>query len=523
MFPSFRPRCSHAPALARAALPSLAAASLALGLAGCGGDDARPGEPPRDALILTVDTLRADHLSFYGYPLSTSRGRVRRGEDVEGETPMFDLDRLAESGVVFERAFAPRGQTFPSIATLMTGRPPLEHGALRNGRQLPEAEVTLAEVFREAGFATGAFVTNQLLAPASGIAEGFEMFHTEPRGPQTDYRALAAASQWVGAERGGADRPLFAWVHLMAPHLPYEPPVEFHGQNYAELFSDPGYTGEANGSREFLDAAYLERRPLSGLDLAQVVALYDGEIAYANRLIELFLMVFSDLGEDRRLLGLNRTWVVFASDHGEELHQRHGYWAHSKSVYDSVLRVPLVMRHPPSVTGRRVLDEVVELQDVAPTLLEAFGLDRPPGMRGRSLLPLLDRGGRGPFESRPAFGGWTDKIFSVRDERWRLVVNPQGIEPDDTPPGPYPIPELALFDTLKDPLERRDVAGEHPAEVERLKAELDAWLQGLERADGGRVVDAAYMESLQALGYSEGGGAESSGATSEATGGAGGE
>lgn len=491
---------AHSPAAARL----LAAIALVGALGACSGDAGRPGKPPRDALILTVDTLRADHLSFYGYPYSTSRGRERRGEDAPGSTPIFDLDRLAESGVVFERAFAPRGQTFPSLATLMTGRPPLEHGALRNGRRLPASEVTLAEVFGEAGFATGAFVTNQLLAPASGIAEGFEAFHTEPRGPQTDYRALIAASQWVAGERSGEDRPLFAWVHLMAPHLPYEPPVEFQTLNYADMFGDPGYTGEADGSREFLDAAYLEQRPLSGLDLAQVVALYDGEIAYTNRLIELFLMVFADLGEGQRVLGLNRTWVVFASDHGEELYQRHGYWAHSKSVYDSVLRVPLVMRHPPSVTGRRVLDEVVELQDVAPTLLDAFGLDAPPGIRGRSLLPLLDRGGRGPFESRPAFGGWTDKIFSVRDERWRLVVNPQGVEPDDTPPGRYPIPELALFDTLRDPLERLDVAGEHPGEVERLKAELDVWLQDLERADGGRVVDAAYLESLEALGYTEG-------------------
>lgn len=482
----------------------LAIAVLAAGLAACGDSSQRPGKPPRDALILTVDTVRADHLSFYGYPLSTSRGRVRRGPDAPGAPPMFDLDRLAESGVVFERAFAPRGQTFPSIATLMTGRPPLEHGALRNGRRLPESEVTLAEVFREGGFATGGFVTNQLLAPASGIAEGFEAFHTEPRGPQTDYRALVAASQWVQGERSEKNRPLFAWVHLMAPHLPYEPPVEFQKLNYAELFADPGYTGEANGSREFLDAAYLEQRPLSGLDLAQIVALYDGEIAYANRMIELFLMIFSDLGEGQRLLGLNRTWVVFASDHGEELYQRNGYWAHSKSVYDSVLRVPLVMRHPPSITGRRVLDEVVELQDVAPTLIEAFGLDTPPGMRGRSLLPLMDRGGKGPFESRPAFGGWTDKVFSVRDERWRLVVNPQGVEPDDTPPGPYPIPRVALFDTLRDPLERRDVSRENAAVVERLKAELDPWLQSLERADGDRVVDAGYLEALNALGYTEG-------------------
>ncbi|MHC4377683.1 MAG: sulfatase-like hydrolase/transferase, partial [Planctomycetota bacterium] len=180
------PLSSPTAAVARWFVPAV----LAVGLAACGDDSERPGKPPRDALILTVDTLRADHLSFYGYPLSTSRGRVRRGEDAPGATPVYDLDRLAETGVVFERAFAPRGQTFPSVATLMTGRPPLEHGALRNGRQLPGSEVNLAEVFREAGFATGAFVTNQLLAPASGIAEGFEAFHTEPRGPQTDYRAL---------------------------------------------------------------------------------------------------------------------------------------------------------------------------------------------------------------------------------------------------------------------------------------------------------------------------------------------
>ena len=120
-------------------------------------------------------------------------------------------------------------------------------------------------------------------------------------------------------------------------------------------FADPDYAGEANGSREFLDPVYRDGLPLSGHDVNRIVSLYDGEIARINYILRMFLQLYTGAFEEEPKHLLDKTLFVFASDHGEELYERHGYWAHSKSVYSSVLHVPLFIRHPPSLTGRRVL------------------------------------------------------------------------------------------------------------------------------------------------------------------------
>ena len=481
----------------------------ALLTAGC-SPTARPGTPPRDVLLITVDTLRADHLSSWLYPRTTSRSP---NEPLREAGQIFDLDALAASGVMFRNAFAHRGQTFPSISTLLTGRDPFNHGSVDNvGGGLAPSVPTLAEVLFDAGFSTGAFTTNRLLGPGaypngrpgrpSGIERGFERFHHDFADADRDFKAVQDAANWVKEQRANGDPQLFTWVHLMGPHLPYDP-QPLNGTVFAELFTDPDYSGPANGSREFLDTAYEEGRGLSGEDIYQVVALYDAEIARVGRLLELFFLVYDDLGGGDNG-GLERTLTIFASDHGEELYQRNGYWAHSKSVYSSVLHVPLVFHHPPSLTGRRVIDEIVQLDDVLPTVCEWLELDLPYGVTGRSLLPVLDEWRGRPFESRPAFGHWQDRIFTVRDGRFRLVWNPEEVEPTDNPKGAYPVPQLALFDLAQDPLELHDVAGQFPGEVERLRGELGQWIDTRELpADARGLADPARMAGLAALGYVE--------------------
>ncbi|HKX46346.1 MAG TPA: sulfatase, partial [Planctomycetota bacterium] len=422
--------------------------------------------PPRHVLLVTVDTLRADHLSAYLYLRPTTS---LAGLPAFDGTPLaHDIDGLADAGVVFAHAYAPRGQTFPSLATLMTGVPPFAHGAVQNRDVLDASATTLAEAFAERGFVTLGVTTNELLVEASGIAQGFERFAHFGDGDK-DRAATEELVLLVRRARAESpERPIFAWLHLMGPHLPYDP-QPLGGVDPAAHFTDPGYAGPADGSREFLDAAYRNSRPLTPEDRHHVVALYDGEVARVNHLVALLLQaVAAEPGSAGGSL-LDETLVVFTADHGEELAERHGYWAHSRSVHDSVLHVPLVLRHPPSLTGRRVLAETVELQDVAPTLLEWFGIPVPEPVRGRSLLPLVDTYVERPFASRPAFGQWNDRIFTARDARWRLVWNPDGVEPDDPPAGPYPVPPLALYDHEHDPREQRDVAAEHPRVVERLQ------------------------------------------------------
>ena len=472
---------------------------------GC-GDSARPGTPPKHLILITVDTLRADHLSSWLYGRPTSFVPVTDQDRAFGHA--LAIDDLAEGGVMFRNAFSPRGQTTPAVASLMTGRSPLEHSVLQNGSVLPADAATLAEHFQGAGFLTAGFTSNALLVPPSGLAQGFDVFQNY-KGDDRDLEVVTGAMQWLRDLDREEGPPIFLWLHFMGPHLPYDPlPISGAGVDFATMFVDPDYAGEANGSREFLDDAYLNHKPLDGLDVHEVVAKYDGEIARINYIVRKFLQLYAGVYAPPRANRMSETALVFASDHGEELHERFGYWAHSKSVYSSVLHVPLILHHPGSLTGRRVVDELVTLEDVTPTLLDWFQIPPKSNMSGRSLLPLVDTYEEFEFESRPAFGAWRDSIFTVRavvdGTPFRLVWNPENIVPDEKPAGEYVIPELALYELTSDPNEKRDVAGAYPAVVTELKTAIAEWLSEQDRASA-----ASYSpqlgDALRELGYTDSG------------------
>jgi arylsulfatase A-like enzyme len=417
------------------------AASLAFALtAGCGGEriDRLAG---KNLLLVSVDTLRADHTSPYG---------------VQAETPA--LQRLADEGVVFENAYSPVPLTQPAHASLFTGNYPARHGVRDNvGFTLAERAVTLAECFRDAGYQTGAVVAASVLARRSGLDQGFDSYDD----------AFSAAQLGTGqpvVERGGEDvrdralawlaqrdraRPFALFVHFYDPHAPYSAPGEL-GQRFS---SEP----------------------------------YAGEIAHADRCVAALLerLEREDL--------LESTAVVFLSDHGESLGE-HGEKTHGLFLYEAALHVPLVMRLPGSAAPRgRRESALVSLVDVMPTLVDLFELHAPP-MDGLSLATLLE-GGELERESLfaetlyPLFYRWSPS-FSIRSGPHKLIEAPRP-ELYDVAADPRELADLhADSARLRAPLERA------------LKDELARWAAASPTADQATSLDS--VQALAALGYGAG-------------------
>lgn len=425
---------------------------------------------PQHLILVTVDTLRADALSCYGNAHGTSDAEHAAAR---GSAIGFHLDQLALEGTRYTHAYAPRGMTFPSMASLFTGMSPVEHGALSNGDVLDAQHTTLAEKLSAQGFRCAAFTTNKLLVPRSGIEQGFEHFVFD-FGPERDRHMAQAALEWLGKQ--AADQRCFVWLHLIGPHLPYEP-----GAPFVELFGAPQYQGPADGTRAFVDPYHAGSLAAQPADEQQMRALYWGEVARIDRELSHF---FQGLA---RLPHWENSLTVFTADHGEELAERHRYYGHSKSVYETVLHVPLLVRAPGSIAAHKVEDQLLGLDDLGWKLPQWLGL-----ANAASAPTLAD------YE----VGLWSDSIFTVRDAHWRLVWNPQGLEPAETPRGAYPIPQLALYHTAQDPAELHDVAREHPQVVERLQLAIERWRAAQQPYRGTRrAPDAERQRAMRDMGY----------------------
>lgn len=402
-----------------------------------------PANP--NLLIVTLDTTRADALGAYGNP--------------KAATP--SLDRLAREGVLFEAASSVAPLTLPAHASLFTGRLPPRHGARENSARLADSETTLAEVLREDGFHTAAFVGAVVLSERSGVSQGFDTYVDLTAVPDREFRARGrrapgeavanAAVAWMG-ERAGRHAPrFFAWVHLYDAHAPYQPPEPFRSR-----FPDN---------------------------------LYAGAVAYADA------QVGRLLAELERQQLLDRTIVVVMGDHGEGLGE-HGELTHGLFLYESVLQVPLIVRAPCTSSGSRV-GTVVRTTDVMPTVLELLDVSTTRhGLDGTSLVSLL-RGTalREDLEAladnvypRSRFG-WSE-LRSLRAGRFKLIAT---VRPE-------------LYDLSLDPGEQRNLFHERPRLARALFTRLREIDGDLTSADpGGRPSsDPTHDEvaaGLAALGY----------------------
>jgi arylsulfatase A-like enzyme len=432
-------------------------------LAAC-GEQATAGPPSRPhVFVYLVDALRADHLGCYGYPRPTSPA----------------VDAFAKDATVFH-AVAPSSWTKASVASLFTGRSPIVHQAQDRSDALPGDAVTLAERLGAAGYRTYALYANAWVSGTFGLDRGFEEREFLPA------RSDRLNRQLFGRLRRSApeDR-LFAYVHTIDPHLPYEPVSELRRR-----FAPTGRT------RSRVSAVWLEgvaaraRRgePVPPRLIEEVTALYDAEIAFNDRQFGLFL-------EELKRRGLyDRSLIVFTSDHGEELFD-HGGVSHGQTLFREVLDVPLVVKWPrgtappPGTSGSRA-----QLLDLLPTVLDAVGLPLPPGLEGRSLLrppPAgAPPGGKGILSYLDLDGR---KVQSVTEDRWKLIR--EGAVD-------APRPRLGLYD-LEEGGETRDVRAQHPVLAGQLASQLEAEAARRPRTppppQAALPVD--VVERLRALGY----------------------
>ncbi len=450
---------------------------LLLVLAGC----AKRSTPP-SLLLITIDTLRADHLGTYGYARPTSPR----------------IDALARGGVVFEKAYATLPRTTQSVATILTGLYPKHHQARGLFSYLPAGNTTLAEILREQGYATRAVVSNIFLQPGKGFEQGFESY-SNPRSRFDGDSAAQITAEALRALGGLQGRPFFLWVHYLEPHWSYEPEERF-----VQRF-DPGYQ-PSEAMRELREGKFRKgdlifSNPLPPRDREHLVACYDAEIAQVDEQIGLLLD-----GIPRALRA--DLLVVLTSDHGESLCE-HGYcFAHGETLYDDTLHVPLIFSLPGRVPPARVASANVSLLDVAPSVLRLLGLPGRPGMDG---LPLLPSGPEADAAARRAL------LFAETDYQLIHAANPRYFIPGvrgrwsavrrgalklvTIPREPAPIYEL--FDLARDPTETVPAGLEGRAEGAALEGDLRTWTDAGEGAgsDLEETLSEEQKERLRSLGY----------------------
>jgi arylsulfatase A-like enzyme len=422
-----------------------------------GGSGKRPC-----VILISIDSLRPDHLGCYGYTKNTSP----------------TLDRFAGEGVLFETAWSSTSWTLPAHAALFTSLPDRVHGCYDAKRWLGKNRFTLAEAFREAGYKTVGFFSGPFLHPYFGLAQGFDSYHdctsyskmtidllkgksqesplTLAYQDVTNETVLNEVTRWLDRNR---EYPFFAFIHLWDVHFDYIPPAP-----YVTMF-DPDYSGSVTGA---LDDRFRSRpESVSDRDVAHLQARYDGEIRWTDDTLAKLFAVLKSHGL------FDTTAIVVTADHGEAFRE-HGRFGHQHSLYEEEIRIPLLVRYPPSVPAGRRIREPVHLIDVAPTLLALAGAPPMPHALGRDLTPRLqdldDPASETPILSElidPLIG---HPLFALRGASWKLVR--------DVDTG-----ELQVFDLGKDPRELRPLAEkEYPRPPQELNGMCKTTARRLDKA-----------------------------------------
>jgi len=445
-------------------------------------------------ILLTIDTLRADHLGCYGYERQTS--------------PV--VDSIATQGILFKSARAQSPWTLSSLASLLTSTYPSVNAVLTGNNRLEEARTTLAEAMQENGILTQAIVSNGWLQDNFGLSQGYSGYHhsadvfnltrfnrmiwmrvvrkLRPNMFQLGRNLLASglvdrSIEWLD-EYG--DRDFFLWIHCIDPHDPYQPPEEYRG-----MFQDEPYEGRYKLSSGIIGGLRTGAR-LEPAEKANLECLYDQEIRYTDDNIARLVATL------RKHDIYDETLLIISSDHGEEFWEHDGLM-HGHTLYEEQLHVPLILRCPDRLPAGTTVEESVRLLDVMPTILDLFSLPKPAEVQGKSLVSLM-LGQSNTWTPLPTYAEallYFDELKSISIGNDKLVLNPS-------------TGKISLFDLSEDPAERWDLAAQDSAMVTELETQLRRWVddsselaESLPHSVGGSKarIDPDTEAQLRALGY----------------------
>ena len=461
--------------------------------------DSGSSEGMPNILWIVMDTVRADHLSSYGYPLDT--------------TP--NIDKIASEGILYENAIAPAPWTVPSHASMFTGMFPSKHGVDAEHAWLDGNFETIAEVLRSNGYQTFKYTNNMFVGPITNLQQGFDTYMVRHNGLNSpgkyawpvdlpDYLMISRAKQyfennilqmpgdegaqntnevvkkWI-ADASSAEAPFFMFINYMEAHSPYQPPEE-----YTIPYLDDGVTFEEAMNFEFMLWKYVAgSSPISDQEFDILRSLYDGEISYVDFRIGQLVDYLRDIDI------LDNTLLIITSDHGEEFGE-HQLANHFLGLYDTLLHVPLIIRYPgSSETGVRI-EEQVQLTDIFPTILDVTGIiwSGEEQLQGHSLVKDMEqtesefaiaREGLyfSALQNISSAGFGTDvhkyarRLMAIRTEEFKFVWASDGLD--------------ELYNIKEDPGELNNLIEVESEKAQELKALLKEWLNSFETYRPGEV------------------------------------
>jgi len=458
------------------------ALALALGVY-FGWKEHKSPDLPANIVLVSIDTLRADHVGCYGHHRNT--------------TP--NLDRIAEEGVRFENVVSTTSWTIPAHAGMFTSQYDLVHGVLSHTDRLDDNRTTMAETMKKAGYKTAGFYSSITMDPVFGFGQGFDEYiscysyssYVDPfrnGSPNENFTSLRARIQqavpdkdfnlqelsWQDVTGPTVHRKVAAWlddhhderfflfVHYWDPHYDYVPPSPY------DTMFDPHYEGDING-KDFISNPNI-KPDMDPRDLEHVMALYDGEIRFTDHYVGLLVEKLESLGI------LDESLLIITSDHGEEFFE-HGSKGHRNNLYDESIMVPLIMRYPEQLPAGKTIARQARIIDIFPTAAalmevpgspEAMGENLAPYMKGQAQMPELSGLSQLELEN--------NSLFSLRTLQWKFLYHRQA--------------ESAIcFDLEEDPAEKEAVPWKTPlfkTAKERFKKKIDnvnAFSRNLHRSE----------------------------------------
>jgi arylsulfatase A-like enzyme len=456
-------------------------AALTLGSGGC-NEYAEPAPAPKvvspNVILVVLDTLRADHLSQYGYSRATSS----------------ELDAFAAKATRFTNAHAPASWTRPSMASIFTGAHPIRHGIVSHKMALAEAWETLAERLKASGYKTYGMSLNPNVSRSVKLDQGFDVFEELFSDVTDEYPDVAdlmsRARSHLNLHPEG--QPFFIYLHPMNVHGPYRVPEkqseQLLGHSPSKRFKYSGKLMKGILKKDDLGL----REEMTTDHITSLNEQYDVAISYTTKRVAGFLDFLDKKGLYDDAL------VIIVSDHGEELFD-HGGFSHGYTLYEEVLDVPLFIKLPGQST-RQVIESPASLIDLLPTILDIADIQPPSGIDGQSLRPMIDGSGLPASNDTPMIFdvNWEKRCIAnaVTQWPWKMISTTRSYE--------RKTPVVELYNLEEDPKEKHDLAADHPKRIEELQKVLDERIAQLEATAITSEISTptdSELEQLKALGY----------------------